>query len=157
MLGLWEIGLAIVLGVAANLITPYFKSGFRRGFVGMRRFRAEMLEQAIADAHFYFEHPTWLVLHLLREFAYVAIVILVAASVSLILILGGYKLGPYYVALATLGHCVGVLYMDMRTYRRARAPKYFETKARAKIARLTGKKTEALESADSGPPPTSKE
>lgn len=152
----WQIGgilFAIALGVAANLLTPYIKGIFQRGFVGLRKFKAEILEARISDAHLYNRNPAWLAAYLISEVIYFLIVSAVALYIITVLFQYGYKERIFLIIPLAVGHTFTTLSLAFVTYRRALRPTHYEAKARKKIAKLTGKKHDELESGDAPPRP----
>lgn len=136
----WEIVLAIVLGVAANLLTPYVKGSFRRGFIGLRKFRVEALEASIRLAHFYNKNPAWLILNMMKELFEFLILLVVAFTVAWFITQFTEQPKRWITPIASvvLGMGLATLFGAIKDYYQAMSPAQYETKARIKIAKIIG-------------------
>lgn len=142
---LWGILLAVALGVAANLVTPYIKGFFRRGYIGMRKVRAELIQAQINNALFYNEHPEWLILYFLKELTQLLALLIVATLIAALLMRLDYIRPAVNLITNVLSYkLVGLLYV-LLTYRRARYPSIYVPRAEKKIAKLMGENPAALE------------
>lgn len=142
----WEIVLAIVLGVAANLVTPYIKGSFRRGFIGLRKFRVEALEASIRLAHFYNKNPAWLILYLMKELFEFLILLVVTFTAAWFITQFTEQPRRWITPLVSgvLGLGLATLVMAIKGYYQAMSPAKHETETRIKIAKIIGNPPAAL-------------
>ena len=147
---LWSIVAAIVLGVAANVLTPYIKNGFQRGFIGMRKQRAERLEIEVDNAYFFNKYPTWLILYMLKELMNFLILSLFAVMTAVLIFQFAQTRRHWIYPLVTNLCTIGLfnLWTTVNVYYHAQQPKEFETKARTKIAKLIGQPSVELKRKD---------